>query len=689
MTIDDNIKKQQTSTKSTQTESTKTKYLKQGYRFVRLVINSEGTNIKNRLKSNFIKYYNEHKNIYIIRDDVGDDGEKIDIIPYNSRVVANGLFFPAIIKNIKLFEESYQEIAPILNILLYLPKSPEHYEARRILKRELKSVNSIEFKQYDTRKIIFRKLSENDDIIAIKNNGRFRLGRNIENVWSYSELGDKSIGDVGNFLVPDVATKTLKIKPDYNFYENSQIDYLTNNDSKQIELDDNGIPIITGDNDYRLTVEWNSSTKEKKPIIFFIHGGKGNVGGTNYSGFLDAKLSKSLDAVIVFSKYPLNLFSDFYNDEKYGSYGNGALVEIVKQLKWINEYAHIFGGDSKNLTLLGFSFGGQAIEAFRRMPLARGLFHKTISVNGGTTGVALNDLTTLDLKKVMNQNIMDYTREITGLKIDNEKDFLKIYDKLDDDTKINILSQTPTALSLTIDDKLVGDEIVDKNKPHFALTEQDQLQFFSLTFKNPYAVFTYGQFVNYIKDYSRNPELANKTLELSGILDLNQNTIIQEDDSNFNKWFDLTYKHTNLFSKDNINSNTFKVITYAPADKKIINKVNNQDPNSDIFKLIEIGTHSTAIGILLFGKYSQNDNDKKNADILIDYIKDILKDKYNKVDKELILDGYNSKIFPQKLETHDFKQVVPDALQGQYIEKAAIGGQITQDFINFINASQD
>jgi len=52
--------------------------------------------------------------------------------------------------------------------------------------------------------------------------------------------------------------------------------------------------------------------------------------------------------------------------------GNIGLKDQVEALRWVKKYIPHFGGDSKNVTLMGLSAGGSSVHFHYLSPLSKG-----------------------------------------------------------------------------------------------------------------------------------------------------------------------------------------------------------------------------------------------------------------------------------------------------------------------------
>ena len=126
--------------------------------------------------------------------------------------------------------------------------------------------------------------------------------------------------------------------------------------------------------------------QQKKPVLFWIHGGGYSAGSSIeqicYDGFNLAKL----DGVVAVSvNHRLNAFghmdlSDF--GEQYRNSVNVGMADLVEALRWVRDNIACFGGDPDNVTIFGQSGGGGKVTILGQIPEAEGLFHKMIVMSG-------------------------------------------------------------------------------------------------------------------------------------------------------------------------------------------------------------------------------------------------------------------------------------------------------------------
>ncbi|CAI5445351.1 unnamed protein product [Caenorhabditis angaria] len=133
------------------------------------------------------------------------------------------------------------------------------------------------------------------------------------------------------------------------------------------------------------TPVWKAETTSGFPVLVFIHGGAFvsdsavKYGDLNISKYLVRK-----DVIVVTVQYRLG-FLGFWTTGDETIPDNLALHDMTFALKWIRENIKEFGGDVDNITLMGQSAGGDAVDLLSISPVSRDLFHKVIPMGGNAS----------------------------------------------------------------------------------------------------------------------------------------------------------------------------------------------------------------------------------------------------------------------------------------------------------------
>lgn len=120
------------------------------------------------------------------------------------------------------------------------------------------------------------------------------------------------------------------------------------------------------------------------PVLVWIHGGS-NRAGSSY-GIVDSPIYRQ-GIVAVGIEYRLGIFGflslrELTAQSPRDSSGNYGLLDQIAALQWVQRNITAFGGDPRNVTVLGQSAGAIDIGQLLISPLARGLFTKAIQESG-------------------------------------------------------------------------------------------------------------------------------------------------------------------------------------------------------------------------------------------------------------------------------------------------------------------
>jgi para-nitrobenzyl esterase len=124
-----------------------------------------------------------------------------------------------------------------------------------------------------------------------------------------------------------------------------------------------------------------------RPVMFYIHGGAYSNGTVNAQLYDGARLAKRGDVVVVTVNHRLNLFGYLYLDEVlplqgFDDSGNAGQLDLILALNWVKENIANFGGDPERVMIFGQSGGGAKCATLMAMPLAKGMFHRVVTMSG-------------------------------------------------------------------------------------------------------------------------------------------------------------------------------------------------------------------------------------------------------------------------------------------------------------------
>lgn len=129
----------------------------------------------------------------------------------------------------------------------------------------------------------------------------------------------------------------------------------------------------------------DKSAQSKYPVIIYIHGG-GFDSGCNCENPFDGEAFAKLGIITVFINYRVGVLGYFCNPEiqnQFGRNGNFGLDDQLTAIKWIKNNIEAFGGDSKNITIMGQSAGAISIQYLCCNPDNSGLFKNAVMMSGG------------------------------------------------------------------------------------------------------------------------------------------------------------------------------------------------------------------------------------------------------------------------------------------------------------------
>jgi len=130
-----------------------------------------------------------------------------------------------------------------------------------------------------------------------------------------------------------------------------------------------------------------ATSTNRKPVLFWIHGGAFVIGAGSQSIYDGAPLAKRGDVVVVTVNYRLGVFGFLDLGQPERAATNAGILDQIAALEWVRENIERFGGDPANVTIFGESAGGMSVGTLLGCPKAQGLFAKAIPQSGSTQSV--------------------------------------------------------------------------------------------------------------------------------------------------------------------------------------------------------------------------------------------------------------------------------------------------------------
>ncbi|MFX0081708.1 MAG: carboxylesterase/lipase family protein [Candidatus Hodarchaeota archaeon] len=130
---------------------------------------------------------------------------------------------------------------------------------------------------------------------------------------------------------------------------------------------------------------------EKRPVLFWIHGGGFTAGGGKQEFTEGLALAKRGNVVVVTINYRLGLLGFSYIPDVTI---NAGILDQALALKWVHDNIEAFGGDPKNITIFGASAGGYSVLMLPVMPQAKGLIRRVIAESAPRINSEVSDKST-------------------------------------------------------------------------------------------------------------------------------------------------------------------------------------------------------------------------------------------------------------------------------------------------------
>ena len=128
-----------------------------------------------------------------------------------------------------------------------------------------------------------------------------------------------------------------------------------------------------------LNIWTHACDNEKRPVMFWIHGGGFNYGGSPSPRYNGEFLSQRGNICVITINYRLGALGNLYVPDKVSNLG---FMDQVTALKWVYDNIANFGGDPNNVTIFGESAGSTAVCTLLSMPVAKPFIRRAICQSG-------------------------------------------------------------------------------------------------------------------------------------------------------------------------------------------------------------------------------------------------------------------------------------------------------------------
>lgn len=162
------------------------------------------------------------------------------------------------------------------------------------------------------------------------------------------------------------------------------------NDCMQIPFPSDAAPLGTPPDENCLYANvWRpAGAATRLPVIFWLYGGGFVNGGASPPTYSGAELAKQ-GVLFVSANYRVGRFGTFAHpaltraNADAGLLGNYGYMDQLAALRWVQRNISSFGGDPRNVTIVGESAGGMSVHVLVTSPMTRGLFSKAVVMSGG------------------------------------------------------------------------------------------------------------------------------------------------------------------------------------------------------------------------------------------------------------------------------------------------------------------
>lgn len=150
---------------------------------------------------------------------------------------------------------------------------------------------------------------------------------------------------------------------------------------------------------------------DKLPVFVEIHGGAYQNGSNQ--DHAPQKMVRDRKVIYVSVNYRLGVLGFLYLGnvlgDVYKTSGNNGILDLLASMKWIYENIECFGGDAKNITVLGGSAGAKAIGGLMMIPEFNTYIKKVIMSSGATQSIR-----SLATSEVTTKTFFEFAKQVLG-----------------------------------------------------------------------------------------------------------------------------------------------------------------------------------------------------------------------------------------------------------------------------------
>ncbi|WP_165423525.1 carboxylesterase/lipase family protein [Ktedonosporobacter rubrisoli] len=125
-----------------------------------------------------------------------------------------------------------------------------------------------------------------------------------------------------------------------------------------------------------LTISTPAIDKQARPVLVWLHGGAYTSGAGSLDWYDGTELARAGNMVVVGVNYRTGASGFLYYPEI--SNGQSGILDMIAALHWVQEHISAFGGDPKQVCVMGQSAGAHAIMYILALQETRHLFQRAI-----------------------------------------------------------------------------------------------------------------------------------------------------------------------------------------------------------------------------------------------------------------------------------------------------------------------
>lgn len=143
----------------------------------------------------------------------------------------------------------------------------------------------------------------------------------------------------------------------------------------------------------------------RRAVMVWFHGG-GMASGSGSALSTDGtSLARKQDVVVVTVTHRLNVHGFLHLGDIYGpayaQSGNVGMLDCLAALEWVRDNITEFGGDPRQVMIVGQAGGAAKVSTLMAMPAARGLFHRAAAHSGAALGAGLRENATANARRLI------------------------------------------------------------------------------------------------------------------------------------------------------------------------------------------------------------------------------------------------------------------------------------------------